>query len=230
MTVHNEAKKSDIAKTVIMPGDPKRAKFIAETFLDEFRLVNDVRGILTYTGTYKGKEVTIMASGMGIASMGIYATELFKFYDVDRIVRVGTCGSLTEEIKVSDLLLVKEAYTTSNFSHSLTGKLQNLESSSESLNELIKNAAFKLDLNIKEAKINTSDVFYTEYINPDIKKEKCVAVDMETFGLLYIAKHFQKEAASILTVSDSIVARDSLSSEQRVKNLKKACLIALESL
>ena len=230
MTVHNNADKNDIAKVVIMPGDPKRAKFITETFLENYKLVNDVRGILTYTGTYKGKLVTVMASGMGMPSMAIYATELFKFYDVDRIIRVGTCGSLKEEVKVNDLLLVNEAYTTSNFAHSLTGEEKQNETASDSLNELIKKTALNLDISIKEAKINTSDIFYTEYIDQSIKEENCLAVEMETFALLYIAKHLNKEAASILTVSDSIVSKDSLTAEEREKNLKDACLIALETL
>ena len=230
MTVHNSADKNDIAKVVIMPGDPKRAKFITETFLENYKLVNDVRGILAYTGTYKGKPVTIMASGMGMPSMAIYVTELFKFYDVDKIIRVGTCGSLKEEVKVNDLLLVEEAYTTSNFAHSLTGENKQNECASLGLNNLIKKTALNLDINIKAAKINTSDIFYTEYIDSSIEKENCLAVEMETFALLYIAKHFNKEATSILTVSDSIVTKDSLTSEEREKNLKDACLIALESL
>ena len=230
MTPHNNANKSDIAKTVIMPGDPKRATFIAENFLDNYKLVNDVRGILAYTGTYDGKLVTIMASGMGMPSMAIYATELFKFYDVDRIIRVGTCGALKEEVKVNDLLLVKDAYTTSNFSHSLTGKLKSIEASSNSLNEKILNSAKILDLNIKEVRINTSDVFYREYIDENIEKEGCSAVEMETFALLYIAKHFNKDATAILTVSDSLITGESLTAEEREKNLKNAIVVALESL
>lgn len=230
MTPHNNAERSDIAKTVIMPGDPKRAKYIAENYLDNYTLVNDVRGILTYTGMYKGKHITVMASGMGMPSMAIYATELFKFYDVDKIIRVGTCGALKEGVNVNDLLLVKDAYTTSNFSHSLTGNLKNIEKSSLILNERIINSARILDLNIKEVRINTSDIFYREYIDKNIESENCSAVEMETFALLYIAKHFGKDATAILTVSDSLITGESLTSEQREKSLKNAITLALESL
>ena len=197
MTPHNNAERSDIAKTVIMPGDPKRAKYIAENYLDNYTLVNDVRGILTYTGMYKGKHITVMASGMGMPSMAIYATELFKFYDVDKIIRVGTCGALKEGVNVNDLLL---------------------------------NSARILDLNIKEVRINTSDIFYREYIDKNIESENCSAVEMETFALLYIAKHFGKDATAILTVSDSLITGESLTSEQREKSLKNAITLALESL
>ena len=106
MTPHIEAKKEEIAKTVIMPGDPLRAKFIAETYLEEYRLVNQVRGMYAYTGKYKGKEVTVMASGMGMPSIGIYSYELFKFYDVDNIIRIGTCGAYTDKIKLYDVIFV----------------------------------------------------------------------------------------------------------------------------
>ena len=230
MTPHNNAEKTDIAKTVIMPGDPKRAKFIAETFLDNYKLVNDVRGMFTYTGTYKGNLVTIMPSGMGMPSMAIYATELFKFYDVERIIRVGTCGALTKDFHINDLLLVKEAFTTSNFSSSLTGKFKSTEESSKILNSKVLNTAKVLNFDLKEVRINTSDIFYREYIDKTIQEENCSVVEMETFALLYIAKHLNKEATSILTVSDNLITGEELSSDDREKSLKNAITLALESL
>lgn len=230
MTPHNEAKKGEIAKTVIMPGDPSRAKLIAEKYLDNPKLVNSVRGILTYTGTYKGKEVTVMASGMGMASMGIYATELFNVYDVDKIIRIGTCGGLKEEVKVNDILLVDKAYTLSNFAFNLTGKETNIVSSSEKLNKKVLKVAKDLNIDIKSALINTSDIFYTEYKFESIDMLGCDAVEMETFALLFLAQHFKKEATSILTVSDNLITKEELTAEERLTKLHKAILLALETL
>ena len=197
MTPHIEAKLGEIAKTVIMPGDPKRAKFIAENFLENKELVSSVRGILAYTGTYKGKEVTVMASGMGMASMGIYATELFNVYGVEKIIRVGTCGGLKENVKVESLILAKEAYTISNYAYALTGKETNIAKSSEELNNKILKVAKEHNIDIDYATINTSDIFYSEYENDTIEKMNCEAVEMETFALLFLAKHFGKEAIKI---------------------------------
>ena len=163
MTPHNEAKKSDIAKTVIMPGDPKRVKFIVDNFLSDARLVNEVRGILAYTGTYKGKRLTVMASGMGMPSMGIYATELFNVYDVDQIIRVGTCGSLDKNVKVLDIILTDSAYTNSNYAYALTGKHVNTVNANKELNKNIENNAKKLGFDLKKVRVNTSDIFYTEF-------------------------------------------------------------------
>lgn len=230
MTPHNEAKIGEIAKNVIMPGDPKRAKFIAEKFLDDHTLVNSVRGILTYTGTYKGKEITVMASGMGMASMGIYATELFNEYGVEKIIRVGTCGGLKEEVKVEDLILAKKAYTVSNYAYQLIGKEVNTSKSSESLNNKILDIASKNDIDIKYATVNTSDIFYSEYNNKSISDMNCDAVEMETFALLFLAEHFGKEATAILTVSDNVITKEQLTAEERRTKLEKAVFLALETL
>ena len=230
MTPHNEAKLGDIAKCVIMPGDPNRAKFIADNFLENIRLVNSVRGILAFTGTYNGKEVTVMASGMGMPSMAIYATELFNVYNVEKIIRVGTCGGLKENIRVNDVLLAEKVYTTSNFAHSLTGKECNMIESSIDLNNRIIEKANKFSIEIKKAIINTSDIFYTEYEDKSISDANCDAVEMETFALLFLASHFNKEATSILTVSDNLISHEELSAEERETKLKKAILLALETL
>lgn len=230
MTPHNEAKLSEIAKTVIMPGDPNRAKFIADNYLENIRLVNQVRGILAYTGTYKGKEVTVMASGMGMPSMGIYATELFKVYDVNRIIRIGTCGALKADISVESIILAKEAYTTSNFAHSLTGSETSIISASTQLNNKILEIAKESNLDITLATVNTSDIFYTEYVDESIEKNNCEVVEMETFALLFLANHFNKEATSILTVSDNLITKEELSADERETKLKRAIVLALETL
>ena len=231
MSPHNEAKLGDIAKNVIMPGDPKRVQFIADHYLKNPVLVNDVRGILAYTGTYKNKKVTVMASGMGMPSMGIYATELFKVYDVEKIIRVGTCGSLKKEIKIADIILADSAYTNSNYAYALTGKHINTVNADKTLNKNIEKKSKELGYQITKARINTSDIFYTEFRDKSIEKNNCAAVEMETFCLLFIAKHLKKKAASILTVSDSLVSKEKeLTPKEREKNLKKAIVLALESL
>lgn len=230
MTPHNNAPLGEIAKNVIMPGDPRRATLIAETFLENPKLVNDVRGNLAYTGKYKGKDVTVMSSGMGMASMGIYATELFKTYDVDRIIRVGTCGGLNKDIKLETILLAEKAYTASNFAYQLTGEEKKLISSSSSLNEKIIQNAKEEGINIEPVVIDTTDIFYTEYEDPTIDDMNVVATEMETFALLFLANHFEKEATSILTVSDNLVTKEKLSTEEREMKLKNAIFLALESL
>ena len=167
MTAHIEAKIEDIANTVIMPGDPNRATFIAKTYLSDYKLVNSVRGILAYTGFYKNKRVTVMASGMGMPSIGIYSYELFKFYNVDNIIRIGTAGAYSKDLNLYDVILVEESYSESNF-----GKVQDINIpdtlySSSILNDKIKNTAKSSNIDLKCGKIHSSDVFYNENINID---------------------------------------------------------------
>ena len=162
MTPHNEAKIGDIAKAVIMPGDPLRAKMIAEKYLDNYRLVNSIRNMYAYTGTYKGKEVTIMASGMGIPSMGIYSYELFKFYDVDIIIRVGSAGAYSPNLKIFDVVLANESYSDSNFAKNQNGYDKDINYPSKELNERIIRSANKLNIKIQEGRIYSSDIFYRE--------------------------------------------------------------------
>ena len=230
MTPHNEAKKNEIAPLVIMPGDPLRAKYFAKKFLKRAKLVNKVRGVFAYTGYYKNKRVTIMASGMGMPSIAIYATELFKFYGVEKIIRVGTCGALKEEIPLNQIILSKSSFTTSSFAKELSGRSKNLETASSILNKNILDNAKKYNINILTGKVNTSDIFYTEYDDKKIKKENPLAVEMETFALLYIAKRLKKEATAILTVSDNIITGKELSSKERQQTLIDSFLLALESL
>ena len=165
MTPHIEAKKDDIAKIVIMPGDPLRAKMIADTYLENVKLVNTVRNVLGYTGTYKGKEVTVMASGMGMPSIGIYSYELFKFYDVDSIIRVGSCGAYTKDLNLYDVILVNEAYSDSSYAKVQNGYEENHIESSPSLNFYLREAAENLGKSITIANIYSSDVFYKEHDN-----------------------------------------------------------------
>ena len=230
MTPHIEAKKEDIAKTVIMPGDPRRAKYIAEKYLENFKLINEVRGILAYTGTYKQKPVTVMASGMGMPSMGIYSYELFKFYEVDNIIRIGSCGALKEEVKVGDVILATSSYTDSNFAYGYNREEKNLVSSSEKLNENIIKTADKLDINLLTGTINTSDLFYNELSGKDVFVEDCLAVEMEAFALFFLANKLKKEATSVLTVTDHLITNEKVSSKERETGLDKAITLILESL
>lgn len=230
MTPHNNAKKDDIAKTVIMPGDPKRAKFIAESFLEDPVLVNDVRMALCYTGTYKGKRVSVMSSGMGMPSMGIYAHELFNIYEVENIIRIGSCQSRREDIVLSDIIVATSAYTDSNFAFQMDGNNIDKTESSSALGSLIEITSERLGLKINEGPIWTSDIFYKEKELQNEEISSCIGLEMESFALFYIAKKLGKEAISILTVSDSMFNSDNLTAEEREKSFKNAVLLALESI
>lgn len=227
MTVHINALKEDISKIVIMPGDPKRAKFIAENFLTDYKLVNNTRGMLGYTGYYKDKKITVMASGMGNPSMGIYSYELFNDYDVDYIIRIGTCGAYTTDLKLFDLILVDNSYSNTTYGVNLGYNSNNI-SSSIKLNSIIEETANKCGINIVRGNIHCTDTFYNngygEYLD-----YKCVGVEMESFALFTNAKILNKEASCILTVSDSLVTNEKLSSEEREKSTIKMIELVLNS-
>ena len=144
MAIHNEAKKGEIAKTVLMPGDPMRAKYIAENFLEDYRLVNTVRGMYAFTGKYKDKEITVMASGMGMPSIGIYSYELYKLYDVDNIIRIGSCGAHVDYLNVLDIILVENSYTEGNFAKNMTGTECHFIEASPYLNNKIEKTAHQI--------------------------------------------------------------------------------------
>ena len=230
MTAHNEAKKEDIAKIVLMPGDPLRAKYIAENFLDEYKLVNHVRNIYAYTGKYKGKSITVMASGMGMPSMGIYAYELYKYYDVEYIIRIGSCGAYSEALKLNDIILVDNSISESTYSLVQSGDKSNKKMSSGTLNDIILNTAKENNINVIKGDIYCSDVFYEQENNYIEKRNKynVLGVEMETFALFSNANLLKKRASCLLTVSDSFCFKDKLSSEEREKNLNKMISLALE--
>lgn len=232
MTEHIEAKKEEIAKTVIMPGDPLRAKMIAEKYLDNYKLVNNVRNIYAYTGEYKGFKVTIMASGMGMPSIGIYSYELYKFYDVDNIIRIGTCGAYTTDVKLYDTILVDSVYSDSSFAFLQNGSSEHIINSSIELNEKIKNAANKSNKKLIIGRIHSSDVFYKENDNfKEISSNyNCLGVEMESFALFHNAKVLNKKAACLLTVSNSLVDGSTTTSEERQNSFTNMIEIALNSL
>ena len=236
MTSHISSKKEDIAKTVLCPGDPLRAKYIAENFLENSRLVNSVRNILAYTGTYKGKEITVFASGMGMPSMGIYCYELYKFYDVETIIRIGSCGAYDDSLNLMDTVLVKKSYTEGNFAKALNNKDCHLIESDLDLNNKIKQTAEKLNIKCIEGNALCSECFdyYIEDINTLLNRLpsdlKISACEMEAFALFYTAKYLNKKAACLLTISDNIVTKEATSSQEREKNLNKMIELALETI
>ncbi|MBR0474698.1 MAG: purine-nucleoside phosphorylase, partial [Erysipelotrichaceae bacterium] len=195
-TPHNSANKGDIAKIVLMPGDPLRAKFVAETYLENPVEFNHVRGMLGYTGTYKGHKVSVMGSGMGMPSIGIYSYELYKFYDVDAIIRIGTTGAMVPEVHVYDIVLAKNAYSKSTYAQVQSGDMEEIQWPNEELNEDLRNSAAKLGYPIVEGTISSSDVFYidTPEFDPNYAKYGCVAAEMESFALFHNAKHLGKKA------------------------------------
>lgn len=229
-TPHNHAKPGQIAKTVLMPGDPLRAKFIAETFLENVEQFNTVRNMFGYTGTYKGKKVSVMGSGMGNPSIGIYCHELFANYDVDKIIRIGTCGSYQKNVKIKEVVIAQGACTDSNFAYQfqLPGTFSAI--SSYSLLAKAVTVAEKKGVTYHVGNILASDVFYNHY--PDLMKKWAdmgvLAVEMESFALFTTAACLKKEALTILTVSDSLVTGESTSAEERQLTFRQMMEIALE--
>ena len=230
MTPHNGANKGDIAKTVLMPGDPMRAKFIAETYLQNAKLVNQVRGMYAYTGTYQGKEVTVMASGMGMPSIGIYAYELYQFYDVEHIIRVGSAGSYDENLHVYDILLVENSYSDSSFAKVQNHSTYDVVSSSELLNQVIINTAKEKNQKITIGTAYSTDVFYRqENTTEKVKEHHCLACEMESFALFHTAKMLHKQATCILTISDHFVTGEETTAQERETGFQKMMELALDS-
>lgn len=231
MSVHIAAKKGEIAKTVLQPGDPLRAKYIADYFLKEVKLVSKTRNIFYYTGLYKGKEVSVGASGMGCASIGIYSYELYTEFDVDTIIRIGTCGAYSNNLHLFDLLNVEHAASESTYGKFAWGIEEDLISNQGKAFNLINETAGNLNLEIKPTSIHTSDIFYRkeEGIPEIAKKYNCSAVEMEAFALFANAKYLGKNAATILTVSDIIPTHEQISADQREKALKPMIELALET-
>ena len=216
-TAHNSANIEDVAKVVLMPGDPLRAKLIAENFLKDAVLFKDVRGMLGYTGTYKGKRVSVMGSGMGMASMGIYSYELFKFYDVDAIIRVGSTGS----------------YSESTYALAQSGDTDTMQYPDEDLNKLIESVSQEVSIPVVKTNTHSSDVFYYEgdLEQPEkmVEEQDALCVEMDSFALFHNAKVLNKKAACLLTVSDSLCTNEHLSADERQTSFNEMITLALES-
>ena len=230
-TPHINAKKEDFAKTVLMPGDPLRAKFIAETFLTEPRLVNNVRGVQGHTGTWKGVPVTVMASGMGIPSIGIYSWELFHFYDVDNIIRIGSAGAMTDKLKLRDVVAGMSVYTDSNYGSQFGYQGILAPCCSYELLRNAMDAASRLGYPLVPGPIASHDGFYGqgEYdATAILQKLGVLCVEMEAFALYLNAAAAGKNALALLTISDSLVTGESLPAEDRQTTFTHMMEIALE--
>jgi len=233
-TPHIEAaSKNEIAKVVLMPGDPLRAKKIAETYFEGAKLFNQVRGMLGYTGLYKGKRISVMGSGMGFGSMGIYSYELFKFYDVDVIIRIGSCGAATPDLDILDIVLADHAFSTETFGKDAHGYQENFIKGSQRISAVIKKVSSEIKVKITEGNIDSGNVFYSTVEGNREKteaKNKIIAGEMEAFALFTNAKALNKEAACLLTVSDSTYHKEkNLSAEDRQNAFDEMMLLSLNT-
>lgn len=229
-TPHIEAKTGQIAKTVLMPGDPLRAKFIAETFLEDVKQFNTVRNMFGYTGTYKGQEISVMGSGMGMPSIGIYAFELYTVYDVENIIRIGSAGAYTEKLDLYDVVLVEGSYSESSFAKVAFGYEEEIIKPTQSLNNELEAIAKRLEIPIRKGIIHSSDVFYRankEEYKDIYKNYDAMCVEMESFALFATARHLNKNAACLLTISDNLVTQEETTAQERQNSFTKMMEIAL---
>lgn len=229
-TPHNQAQKGDFAKTVLMPGDPLRAKFIAEHYLEDVKQVNGVRNMFGYTGTYKGKPVSVMGSGMGMPSIGIYSYELYDQYDVDTIIRIGSAGAYAPECKLFDLIIAQGACTNSNFAsqYNLPGTFSAI--ADYQLVSKAAQVAKEKNYPAHVGNILSSDIFYND--QPEVWKKwakmGCLAVEMESYALYCNAAYLGKKALCILTVSDSFITHQETTAEERQNSFTAMMDVALE--
>lgn len=229
-TPHNSAEKGDIAKTVLMPGDPLRARFIAQNYLEDAQLFNEVRGMLGYTGYYKGVRVSVMGSGMGNPSMGIYSYELFDYYDVENIIRVGTCGTNNKKVHIGDIIFAMGSSTNSNYAaqYQLPGNISAI--ADYRLLETAVGIAREKKIRFAVGNVSSSDVFYSETkLGPQWAKMGVFANDMESYALYLNAARLGKHALCITTVSDEHYSNTHASSEQRQSAFTNMMIVALET-
>jgi len=234
-TPHNEANLGDIAKTVIMPGDPLRAKYIAENFLENIKLVNQIRGMYTYTGKYKGKEITVMASGMGMPSIGIYSYELYTIYEVENIIRIGSCGAYKPELKLFDIILSNKVFSESNFALTLNNDICHIANANEELNSIITKTANEININIVKGNTVCTDCFdlYMTDVNKFLERVPSgfepIGAEMEAFALFYTAKMLNRKAACLMSVVDSKYIKEVATPEERQTGLNNMIKLALDS-
>ena len=232
-TPHIEVNDKNLfAKTVLMPGDPLRAEYIAKTYLTDVVKINNVRNMFAFTGYYKGKKITVMGSGMGMPSIGIYSYELFNVYGVENIIRIGSCGAYSPDIKIYDVIVTTSAFSESSYAKVAFGYSENILPANSDLNNRLNESARKLGFPVYNEIIHSSDVFYRNCGNvfQDVRdKYGCVAVEMESFALFANAQHLHKKAACILTVSDSLITHEATTSEERQKSFNRMMEIALDA-
>lgn len=234
-TPHNEAKLGDIAKTVIMPGDPLRAKYIAENFLTDAKLVNQVRGMYAYTGTYQGKRLTVMASGMGMPSMGIYSYELYQFYDVENIIRIGSCGGYKPDLKLFDIVLSQKVFSEGNFALTLNNDNCHVVEASQELNSKILDTARETGISLVIGNTVCADCFdlymtdVNEFLSRLPQDFNPISAEMEAFALFYVAKMLHKNASCLMSVVDSKYIKDIATAEERQTGLNHMIKLALQA-
>ncbi|MDO4501073.1 MAG: purine-nucleoside phosphorylase [Erysipelotrichaceae bacterium] len=228
-TPHNTAKLGDIAKTVLMPGDPLRAKFVAENFLENPVQFNNVRGMMGFTGTYKGKQVSVMGSGMGMPSIGIYSFELFNFYGVENIIRIGTAGGMSKDLDLFDVVVVDASYSESSFAETAYGYPEDVQKASEEVVNALTASAEKLGKKYHKGMVHSSDVFYQM---APLKEHgyDLLCAEMESFALFANARYLNKKAGCVLTISD-IIGEDekATTAEERQTAFKDMMEIALDT-
>ncbi len=233
-TPHNRAENGDFAKLVLMPGDPLRAKIVADEFLEDVVMVNDVRNMFGYTGYYKGNKVSVMGSGMGMPSIGLYAYELYTMYGVEAIIRIGSTGSMKPDMKLFDVVLGTSAYTESSFAKQYIGWETDTMYPDEALNNRLREKAKEQNVPLYEGVVYSSDIFYFDpsiqaaSVDRAVNGHNCCAAEMESYGLFTIAKSLNKQAACLLTVSDSLLTHEVTTSEDRQNRFRDMMRVALE--
>ena len=230
MSIHINAKQGDIAEIILLPGDPLRAKYIAETFLEDVTCYNEVRNMFGYTGTYKGKRISVQGTGMGVPSISIYTTELMQEYGVQKLIRVGTCGAIQKDVKVRDVILAQSASTDSKMNEIIFNGLDFAPTADFDLLLKAYNAGVAAGLNLKVGNIFTADMFYSEEAqNEKLARYGVLAVEMESAALYTLAAKFGRQALSVLTVSDHIMTGEATSSEERQTTFNDMVVVALEA-
>ncbi|SEN79536.1 purine-nucleoside phosphorylase [Mesobacillus persicus] len=230
MSVHINAKENEIAETVLLPGDPLRAKYIAETFLEDVKLYNEVRNMFGYTGTYKGKRISVQGTGMGVPSISIYINELMNSYNVQTLVRVGTCGAIQKDVKVRDVILAMSASTDSQMNRLTFGGVDYAPTADFDLLLKAYNAGLDKGLNLKAGNVFTADQFYND--NAELEKwakYNILAIEMETAALYTLASKLDRRALSVLTVSDHILTGEETTAEERQTTFNEMIEVALEA-
>lgn len=230
MSIHINAKKGEIAETILLPGDPLRAKYIAETFLEDVTQYNDVRNMFGYTGTYKGERISVQGTGMGVPSISIYITELMQEYGVQKLIRVGTCGAIQKDVQLRDVIIAQGATTNSTMNQIVFDKINYAPIADFDLLSKAYQAGVDKGLNLRVGNVFTEDLFYNEFSDHEhLANYGVLAVEMETSALYTLAAKFGRQALAILTVSDHILTGEATSSEERQLTFNDMIEVALDA-
>lgn len=230
MSIHIGAKENEIAETVLLPGDPLRAKYIAETFLEDAKCYNEVRSMFGFTGTYKGHRISVQGTGMGVPSISIYINELMQSYNVQNLIRVGTCGAIQKDVKVRDVILAMSASSDSQMNRFTFGGVDYAPTANFDLLKRAYEAGVQKGLHLKVGNVFTSDMFYND--NSELEKwakYQILAIEMETSALYTLAAKFDRKALSVLTVSDHILTGEETTAEERQTTFNEMIEVALEA-